>query len=150
MLILIDTSVFARYINTSDSVHAETVSSVMAINDAGHSLIYTPQIEAELIAFATRSENGLGMSTDEIEPYLEKMQQSFDLRFPDPKTAHRVFRALRRELGITGIKIHDLRLVADAKVLGIPAILTRDVSDFNKARDARHIEVLRPTPAGFE
>ena len=80
-------------------------------------------------------------------PWLTKRiarfsRQAFTLRFPDASAEYRIFRELQDELGVSGKHVHDIRLVAACRTLGIPAILTSDAGGFAAATQAGHIEAF--------
>ena len=69
-----------------------------------------------------------------------------DLDFlPDSQKVHERWRALLIEHQISGVQVHDARLVASMYVHGVDMLLTGNVRDFRRFHG---LNVLRPADFG--
>jgi len=148
--VLLDSSIFGRYLNPDDAGHDLTRKAIRTLVEQDHVLCFVPQIAYELHSFMTRSRgegkdlNGFGWSVARAASWLDQIERRFRLRFPDPRAEYEIFRDLVCDLEVKGRKVHDLRLVASARALGIRKLLTLNATDCKRAADANHIELLTP------
>ena len=144
--VLLDSNIIAGYLDPDHMTHNQVRGALRALTRSGDSLCFVPQVAFELHNFLTRprGDHGVGLTVVETARRLDQIEQVFSLRFPEPETEYRIFRELALELEPKGKKVHDLRLVASARALGINRFLTMDVADFKRAAEAGHIELLTP------
>jgi predicted nucleic acid-binding protein len=145
--VLFDSNIVARFLDADHSEHSNVRAAIDSLTNQGYVLCFVPQVTFELHNFLTRptEANGLGLSVGETSRRLDQLERVFRLRCPDAHAEYVAFRELARELQPIGKKVHDLRLVASARVLGIPKFLTLNRVDFRRASAAGYIEVLTPT-----
>jgi predicted nucleic acid-binding protein len=58
--------------------------------------------------------------------------ESFFTVLPETPTIYPEWRRLVRTFGVSGLKVHDARLVASRNVHGVKHVLTFDVEDFRR------------------
>jgi predicted nucleic acid-binding protein len=99
----------------------------------GHQFVTTPQNCSELWNAATRpmNKNGFGLSISEANSSLRLVERLFPL-LPDTPAIYPEWRRLVVQTGVSGVQVHDARLVAAMLVHGVTHILTFNVADFNR------------------
>ncbi len=83
----------------------------------------------------------MGLSVSETMRNIARCEAFFRL-LPDTPDIYQEWKHLVRSHEVSGLKVHDARLVAAMKVHNIPAIVTFDTGDFG--RYAAGIEVVHP------
>jgi predicted nucleic acid-binding protein len=142
MSILIDTNVLLRR-TQPDHLHRlaalESVARLLAQNE---SVYFTLQNIAEFGCVASRpvANNGLGFSPMETLAEVNKIERILTA-LPDSPLVYAEWKRLVLEHGITGVRVHDARLVATMNVHRVRRILTFDGADFT----AYGVEVIHPT-----
>jgi predicted nucleic acid-binding protein len=143
MQYLVDTGVLLRLFDTSDPEHQNIVSLVRLLRSRGDELISTAQNIAEFWNVSTRpaaARGGYGQSvaaTDRRVRFLERLGR---VLLPDPaEYAH--WRDLLVTHAISGVSVHDARLVAAMQVAGITHLISLNASDFQRYPD---VETLTP------
>lgn len=91
----------------------------------------TPQNLVEFWNVATRPavNNGLGLSLADAEWQLRLAERVFPL-LADSPAVYPEWRRLVVAYGVSGVKVHDARLVAFMRAYGITHILTLNTADF--------------------
>jgi predicted nucleic acid-binding protein len=142
MSVFVDTNILLRSVQPSHPLHEAAVSSVAAFIAQGTPLMVTPQIVAEFWNVATRptENNGLGMPHEQAREELARLEAFFVLLSESPEV-YAEWKRLVLAYGVTGVKVHDARLVAAMNVYGIRRILTFNKDDFRRYRD---IEIITP------
>ncbi len=104
----------------------------------GHQLQVTSQNCVEFWNVATRplQKNGFGLTPPETEQLLQLVEHLFPL-LPDSSAVYKEWRRLVVVFGISGVQVHDARLVASMKVNGISHILTLNRGDFKRYTSER-------------
>ena len=111
MAYLLDTNILLRILS-GDNAHPPSVEAVDRLKERGERLHFAPQNAAEFWNTATRpkNKNGFGLSPDEAETYLTEAEVLFDV-LPDVPPIYPRWRRLVREAGVSGVQVHDARLV---------------------------------------
>ena len=132
---LLDTNILLRWTKPSDTSYAEVSRAVIALTARGDRLHYTSQNLGEFWNLSTRSkqQNGIGLSPADAEARVESIENEFTL-IPDGPSIHRRWRQLLVEYQISGVQVHDARLVAAMFVHDVNRILTFNVRDFVQYR----------------
>jgi predicted nucleic acid-binding protein len=106
-------------------------------------LFYTSQNLIEFWNVSTRpvERNGHGLSVNEADAEARGIEAAFEL-LPDRETIHSEWRRLVVSYGVSGVKVHDARLVACMKTHGITHLLTLNNWDF-----ARYKEIAAVHPS---
>ncbi|MEO5923642.1 MAG: type II toxin-antitoxin system VapC family toxin [Bryobacteraceae bacterium] len=142
MSVFVDTNILLRIINPADPLHSLSVYAVSALLGSGETLIITPQIMAEFWNGATRplERNGFGLSIEQAQEELAQIEGFFSIVGETPEVCAQ-WKLLVLSNRISGVQVHDARLVAAMKVYGMTRILTLNGSDFARFVD---IEVVTP------
>jgi predicted nucleic acid-binding protein len=128
---LVDTNVLLRYADRINSLHAVTRAAVRKLRGTGHALRATPQNFAEFWNVATRpaARNGFGLTPVAADRRLRLVERLFPL-LPDDPAVYPEWRRLVVAFGVSGVQVHDARLVAAMRVHGVTHILTWNTVDF--------------------
>jgi predicted nucleic acid-binding protein len=131
---LVDTNVLLRTARRNDPQHKLVNAAVAKLASENTILYYTHQNIAEVWNAMTRpiSRNGFGLA-------IEKAER--EIRLPDSEATYREWRDLIVRYGVSGVQVHDARLVATMRVHGIRHILTLNADDFRRYEG---IVVLHP------
>ena len=94
---------------------------------------YAPQNLVEFWRVCTRpvSANGFGLSIAETNGRAKVIERLFILA-PDMPDVHTQWRGLVVTYAVSGIQVHDARLVAMMRVHGLADLLTLNVADFRR------------------
>ena len=144
---LVDTNVLLRAIQRDNSsFRAAARTAIKTLLRRGEPICVTPQNLIEFWNVCTRpvEVNGLGMNIAEVDRGLLRCESFFTV-LPEGPAVFPEWKRLVRAFGVSGLKVHDARLVASMNVHGVKSILTFDVKDFERYPD---ITVVDPTQVG--
>ena len=130
---LVDTNVLLRLVQP-DSPEYGTIRQCMdRLWAGGADLFYTSQNLAEFWNVCTRptDRNGFGFSVEETDERSTLIEVKFSFA-ADSEATHQEWRRLVVEAGVSGIQVHDARIVAAMRVHGIANLLTLNVKDFRR------------------
>lgn len=139
--LLVDTNVLLRRTQPSHEHHFLALEAVAHFLDLGETLYFTHQNIAEFWSVATRPRvnNGLALSPEQTLAEVRKLERFLHL-LPDTQQAYIEWKLLIVRHSVTGVRVHDARLVSLMKVHGINRILTFDKDDFKTFG----LEVIHP------
>ena len=142
---LIDSNILIRWVQPSDPDYPIVESALEALAKQRAVLCYTSQNVAEFWNACTRpaDRNGYGLSPQEAD----QRARLFELRLQllvDNLTVHREWRRLIVTHNVSGVRVHDARLVAAMRVHSVKRILTFNEKDF-----ARFVEIEALHPAAI-
>lgn len=151
---LVDTNVLLRSVQPSHPLHESAREALKALMASDQPLFITIQNVAEFWNAATRpvANNGLGYSVEEARQEVARLEGFFDVLSESP-VSYREWKALLTAQRVSGVQVHDARLVSIMRAHGIETILTFDKNDFVRFPGVRVIhpdEVERlahPEPA---
>ena len=105
-------------------------------------LCYTSQNVSEFWNTCTRplDRNGYGLTPKEADRRAHFFEDRLRL-LPDSLAVHNEWRQMLVTHGISGVQVHDARLVAAMRVHGVQRILSFNNADFVRYRD---IEAVNP------
>ena len=131
MACLVDTNVLVRLAVPADPRHLTARRAVEVLEKEG--LHAASQNFVELWNVATRplENNGLGQTITVADQVLRSFEQAFS-RLPEPAEVYDRWRELVVRFGVSGVKVHDTRLVALMLANDIFRILTFNVDDFRR------------------
>lgn len=142
MSVLLDTNILLRSVEPLHPYHGLAVGAVAGLLAEDELTYFTLQNIAEFWNVATRpvGSNGLGFSIQAALAEVERIEGLLTL-LPDTPAVYAEWRRIIVDNGVSGVKVHDARLVATMKTHGVQRLLTFDVEDF-----ARYpgIEVIHP------
>lgn len=133
MIFLTDTNVLLRVLHRTDPRHLIAQAAVRKLLSNGHQLQATTQNFIEFWNVSTRPihQNGMGLTPlGAIRP-LRRAEQFFPL-LPDLPAVYAKWRELVVNYGVSGVQVHDARLVATMIVHGVTHILTFNTEDFSR------------------
>ena len=128
MVYLVDTNVLLPFVNPSDSRHQIVQSAARKLWADSDELKTTLQNLAEFWNVCTRprnQRNGLNLPTSQTNQLLQTAEQVFPL-LPDTPSVYHEWRQLVVSYGVSGVQVHDARLVAVMLAHGVKHILTFD------------------------
>jgi predicted nucleic acid-binding protein len=128
---LADTNVLLRWVQPHHALHSMVQAALNALRRQGESVYVTPQNLIEFWNAATRpaNRNGFGFTPAEADRELIRLENLF-LLAPDSPAIYPAWRRLVASVGVSGVQVHDARLVAAMEVHGLSHILTFNVTDF--------------------
>jgi predicted nucleic acid-binding protein len=136
MQYLVDTGVWLRFFDRTDSEHANIRTALQRLRSGGHSLTTCTQNIAEFWNVSTRpktARGGYGKSVDVTERRVEFIER-FATVLDDSPAAYRRCRTLLSQHRIQGTTVHDARLVALMNLAGIQNIVTLSMGDFTRCQ----------------
>jgi predicted nucleic acid-binding protein len=134
MLYLLDTNVLLRLLQRDDPLHTVARAALRALWSRGDRLCYTSQILGEFWNVCTRpasARGGFGLSIAEADHHARLIERHYML-LPDSLAVHTEWRRLLTVHSISGVQVHDARLVAAMNVHAVVNLLTFNVTDFGR------------------
>jgi len=131
VLYLADTNVLLRFADRRHPLHVKVRAVVRTLRTEGHSLRATPQNCVEFWNVATRptDKNGFGLLPTDADRLLRLVERLFPV-LPDSPAVYPQWRQLVVLCDVSGVQVHDARLVAAMTVHSVTHILTFNVTDF--------------------
>lgn len=128
---LVDTNILLRWVKSDDRDYPLVVAAIEVILKQDGVLCYTSQNVAEFWNTCTRPEDrkGYALSPQETDRRAKLFESKLQL-LPDSLAVHKEWRHLVVAHNISGVRVHDARLVAAMKVHGVKRILTFNDRDF--------------------
>jgi predicted nucleic acid-binding protein len=147
MLYLADTNVLLRFIDSEHLLHERSTDAIKQIQQGEHELKTTLQNCAEFWNVVTRpiERNGLGLTVSQADHSLALLEKLFPI-LPDTPAIYTEWRRLVVTYSVSGVQVHDARLVAAMKTHGVTHILTFNVVDFQRYADE---EIIAVDPLAF-
>jgi predicted nucleic acid-binding protein len=133
-MIAVDTNVLVGAIQTFDpQLRATARRAVKTLYRQGEQLLCFPQNLVEFWNASTRPAggNGLGFSPEQAARYVDRFQTLLRL-LPETPEIFPTWRKLVLEHRVSGIQVHDARIVATMMVHQVNQILTFDRDDFKR------------------
>ncbi len=133
MIYLTDTNVLLRIARRADPRHSIVQAAVHKLRENGHELRTTSQNFAEFWNVSTRptDRNGFELTPYETHELLQDLERSFSL-LSDSSDVYLVWRQLVVDYRVSGVQVHDARLVAAMLVHDVKHILTFNTQDFTR------------------
>src|ERR1019366_7730728 len=110
---LIDTNILLRSVQPTHEMHAKAVNALAVLMKREEPLFVAIQNVAEFWNVATRpiANNGLGFTIDEAQEELARIEVFFEILIENA-TSYAIWKALVIENRVSGVQVHDARLVA--------------------------------------
>jgi predicted nucleic acid-binding protein len=130
---LADTNILLRVLRRGDPSNAIIKASLRALWQRREQVCYTPQNMVEFWRVCTRpaADNGFGLSVPETDARARLIERIFTL-LPDGPDIHALWRQIVVDCAVSGVQVHDARLVAAMRVNGLTHILTLNTADFRR------------------
>ncbi|MBN3871336.1 type II toxin-antitoxin system VapC family toxin [Nostoc sp. JL33] len=131
MVYLIDTNILLRFVDRTHPLHPIIRTAIRKLRHDGHTLQITVQNCVEFWNVATRpaTKNGFGLTPTDADWLLRLIERLFPL-LPDMPTIYPEWRKLVVTFSVSGVQVHDARLVANMKANSVTHILTFNTKDF--------------------
>ncbi len=132
MIWLVDTNVLLRLTEIGSDHHSAARNAVdkLLADDISLSIVLQNVSEYWNVCTRPTANNGLGFTIAQADAELTKIESVFDL-IPDTTEVYRQFRRLIVEHSVSGVKVHDAKIVA-MKTHGILNRLTFNTKDFKR------------------
>ncbi|MEZ6104237.1 MAG: PIN domain-containing protein [Pirellulaceae bacterium] len=143
MLVLVDTNVVLRIVETGHPHHQAAADSMRKIRQRGDTLCLLPQVHYEFWVAATRpvANNGLGLSSSDALAELKQLGPPLFRFLKDERAIYQAWLGVIGTHSVQGKAAHDARLVAAMERHGVTHLLTFNTEDFVRYR---HLTVLDP------
>ena len=141
---LIDSNVLIRWVQPEAPEFRAVTQAIQHLEFSGDSPCYTSQNLGEFWNVLTRPaiQNGYGLSPGGALARAEQVEAKFRL-LPDGPAVHQVWRKLLVDHRVSGLQVHDTRLVAAMLVHGVKRILTLNVKDFARFDEIEAVHPLK-------
>lgn len=131
---LFDTNIFLRLAEKNSSERLIILDAIRKIRAQNKTICYTPQILAEFWNVCTRpvsARSGLGLSVEQTERKVNLIQKHFEL-LPDTPATFIEWRKLVSDYKITGVQVHDTKLIASMNVHKVEHLVTLNEKDLKR------------------
>jgi predicted nucleic acid-binding protein len=132
MLYLLDSNVLLRLLHRLDPLHPIVRQALRTLWARGDRFCYTSQTLGEFWSVCTRpttARGGFGLTLVETDRRARLIERFY--RFlPDSAAVHAEWRRLLVAHAVSGVQVHDARIVAAMNVHGVSHLLTFNVDDF--------------------
>ena len=144
---LVDSNILLRIARRDDPDHAIVDAALSRLAEGGAILYYTHQNIAEFWNVATRpaDRNGFGLTVTEAERETRVIERGMVL-LADSEAVYHEWRRLVFAHSVSGVKVHDARLVAAMSVHGVTHLLTLNPEDFKRYT---HITTVHPASLAY-
>ena len=128
---LIDSNILIRWVQTGDPAFPIADAALDRLMASHVDVCYTSQNLAEFWNALTRpsDRNGYGRSSEEANRFAISIESRLRL-LPDGPAVHQEWRRLLVSYRVSGVQVHDTRLVAAMHIYGVKRILTFNTKDF--------------------
>jgi predicted nucleic acid-binding protein len=130
---VVDTNILLRITRRSDPQHQAIEKALTRLIHDGTILHYTHQNIAELWNVMTRPivRNGVGLTIDEAEIEVRAIEDGMEL-LPESERVYQEWRRIVWGHRVSGVQVHDARLIAAMYVHNVAHILTLNGPDFSR------------------
>lgn len=141
---LADTNILLRFVSPSDPNHLLVSSALYSLLRRGEQVGYTSQNLVEFWNVCTRpttARGGFGLSVEETDRRA-RVIETYLTFLPEREAVHREWRRLVVLYGVSGVQVHDTRIVAAMRIHGITHLITFNGDDFKRFSE---ITVVHPS-----
>lgn len=131
MACLVDTNILVRLAVPADPRHLSARRAVEALAEEGLYVASQNFIEFWNVATRPLANNGLGRTITAADQVLRSFEEAFSC-LPEPSDLYGRWRNLVVRFGVSGVKVHDARLVVTMLASDIVRILTFNADDFRR------------------
>lgn len=141
---LVDTGVLLRAFDANFVEYRTIRRALRKLLDDGEPLSVTVQNVAEFWNVATRplENNGQGLSAERTKRRVAIIER-LCVVLPEDSVSYGHWKRIVETLGVSGVKVHDARLVSVMLSTGITRLLTLNAADFRRY-EGEGIAVLTP------
>lgn len=141
---LADTNILLRMVSPSDPNHPLVRNALYSLLRRGELVGYTSQNLVEFWNVCTRpttARGGFGLSVEETDQKA-RVIETYLTFLPDSEAVHRQWRRLVVFHGVSGVQVHDTRIVAAMQIHKITHLITFNGDDFKRFSE---ITVVHPS-----
>ncbi len=141
MKYLLDTNILLRLIELEHPRHEEAAKALLALRAKDCLFFILLQNASEFWNVCTRpkSQNGLGLTVAETDNHLKRFERLFTI-VPDTMEVFKNWRELVVKFSVSGVKVHDAKIVAAMKAHSIENLLTFNTDDFKRYTDIKAVQ----------
>lgn len=141
MKYLLDTNILLRLVEINHAHHKEASESLRTLRRQNYTFVILLQNISEFWNVCTRpfDKNGLGFSIAKTDSHLKRFERFFTV-LPDTEEVYKNWRELIVTHSVSGVKVHDAKIVASMKAHNIQNLLTFNAKDFKRYTDIKAIE----------
>lgn len=142
MKYLLDTNILLRLIEPNHEQHSATVDALLKLKNQNCSFFILIQNVSEFWNVCTRpiENNGLGLSIARTNAHVKRFEMLFVVLF-ETEDVYLNWRDIVVKHTVSGVKVHDAKIVAAMDAHGIDRLLTFNTTDFKRYE---HIETIAP------
>ncbi len=131
MIYLADTNILLRFSDRSHTLHGVVRNAIRKLRRNSNRIVTAPQNCVEFWNVATRpaAKNGFGFSPSDADRKLRLVERIFPLLNETP-LIYPEWRRLVVAFGVSGVQVHDARIVAAMIANSVTHVLTFNTSDF--------------------
>lgn len=133
MKYLLDTNILLRLIELNHVQHKEAREAIKKLRRQNFAFYILLQNISEFWNVCTRplDKNGLGFSIPKTDAQLKRFERFFTV-LPDTEEVYKNWRELVVDHSVSGVKVHDAKIVAAMKAHSIQNLLTFNIKDFKR------------------
>ena len=141
MKYLLDTNILLRLIEINHPQHKEASEGLKELRRQDFAFYILLQNVSEFWNVCTRplDKNGLGFSIAKTDAQLKRVERFFTV-LPDNEEVYKNWRALVVNHSVSGVKVHDAKIVAAMTAHNIQNLLTFNVNDFKRDTEIKAFE----------
>ena len=131
---LLDTGILLRVFAQIDPLYRETRQALLKLRREGEELLTSFQNVAEFVNVSTRpasARGGYGLSLELVDKRVRFVERVCHVVTENPPSYNR-WRELVARYGVSGLAVHDARLVAIMLAHGVHRLLTLNDRDFRR------------------
>jgi len=133
MLVLADTNILLRFLQRGDPDYPSVRAALRKLWQRGDEVCYAAQnlVEFWNVSTRPRTVNGFGLTPERTDRRAKAIERVFVLLEDSPEI-HVQWRRLVVAHGVSGVQVHDARLVAVMRTYGVTNIVTLNPGDFSR------------------
>jgi predicted nucleic acid-binding protein len=141
MKYLLDTNILLQLVESAHAQHKEASEALKTLRRQNCVFYILLQNVSEFWNVCTRPKhkNGLGLSIVQADSYLKRLERFFTV-LPDTEEVYRNWRELIVNHSVSGVKVHDAKIVAAMKAHNVQNLLTFNAKDFKRYTFIKAVE----------
>ena len=138
---LLDTNILLRLVELAHTQHKEVAEALKTLRSQNCVFYFLLQNVSEFWNVCTRpaDKNGLGLSISKTNLHLSRFERLF-IVLPDTYEVYKNWRELVVDYSVSGVKVHDAKIVAAMKAHNIENLLTFNRKDFKRYTEIKAFE----------
>lgn len=133
MRFVLDTNILVRLVEPSHPQHDKVGAAMRTLRMRENAFYVFMQNISEFWNVCTRptESNGIGLPISETNLHLARFEQLFSV-LPDTSEVYQNWRELVVAHSVSGVKVHDAKIVAGMMAHRIDQLLTLNIADFKR------------------